>query len=113
MAKGQREILEQYKFFRDGLRMTDEEMAEAGGKITQFMEGVQRSDELAASVSLGAFKFLERGDVDAAKKRLMIPIGSYYRLYRQKGGDTNLLERIEATAREYSSIAAETSRKIE
>jgi hypothetical protein len=40
-------------------------------------------------------------------------IGSYYRVYHGKGGDTNLMSKIEEAAQKYPAVAAEISRKIE
>jgi hypothetical protein len=44
---------------------------------------------------------------------LLHAVGSYYRLYREKGGDKVLLAKMEEAAREYPAIAAEFSRKVE
>ncbi len=93
--------------------MTDAEMAEAGAKMPQYFEDMKRQDEMTAAVALGAFKYLERGDTNAAKGRLAWHVGSYYRLYHAKGGDTNLLTQIEAAAKEYPMIADEIAKKIE
>ena len=79
----------------------------------KFLRDTERSDELAAAVSIGAFQCLEKGDTDQAKHKLVWAIGSYYRVYRTRGGDTNILAQIESAARKYPAIAAELSRKIE
>ena len=93
--------------------MTDEQMAEAGPMISQYFEAMRRQDEMAAVVALGAFKYLERGDTDESKKWLLRAVGSYYRVYHGKGGDTNTMAQIENAAQDYPAIAAEISRKIE
>ena len=112
-AKRERELLRQYDAAKDALRMSDQEMADAGVKIPEFMEGMKRTDEMAAAVALGVFGMLQRGETEAAKKRLLMPIGSYYRLYRNRGGNTNLIAQIETAAEEHPSIAAEISRNAE
>ena len=112
-AKNQRELLRQYQYVRDNFHMTDEQMAEAGPKISQYFEDMRRQDEMAAVVALGAFKYLERGDTDETKKRLLRAVGSYYRVYHGKEGDTNIMAQIEKAAQDYPAIAAEISRKIE
>ena len=73
----------------------------------------ERSDELAAAVSLGVFQCLEKGDRDQADHKLLGAIGSYYRVYHTRGGDTNILTQIETAAQKYPSIAAELSGKVE
>ena len=112
-AKNQRELLAQYHYVRDNFHMTDTEMAEAGPKIPQYFEDMKRQDEQAARYSLGAYKILEQGDVERAKSRLLLAVGGYYRVYHNKGGDTNLLAQIEKDAQKYPAVAAEISRKIE
>lgn len=112
-AKNQRELLNQYHYVRDNFHMTDKEMAEIGPHIHEYFEDVKRQDEMAAALGLGSFKYLERGDVEGAKKRLLMAVGSYYRLYHNKGGDTNLISKIEDTARKSPALAAEIVRKIE
>jgi hypothetical protein len=96
MAMKQRELLAQYHYVRDTFQMTDEEMADAGQKIPQYFEDMRRRDELAAIFALRAFRILEDGDVERAKTNLLMAVGSYYRVYRGKGGDTNfsLISRI-------------------
>ena len=112
-AKNQRELLAQYQYARDNFHMTDAEMAEAGPKIPQYFEDMKRQDEMAAVYSLVAYNLLERGDVELAKSRLLKAVGSYSRLYHDKGGDTNLLAKIEEAARKYPAVAAEIAKKIE
>jgi len=110
-VKNQREILAQYQYVRDNFHMTDAEMIEAGPKIPQYFEDMKRQDEAAARYSLGAYKILEQGDVERAKSRLLLAVGSYYRVYHDKGGDTNLLAAIAEAAKKYPAVAAEISRK--
>lgn len=112
-AKHQRDLLAEYQYERDNFHMTDAEMAEAGPKIPQYFEDMKRQDETAAIYSLGAYKVFEQGDVERAKSRLLSAVGSYYRVYHNKGGDTNLLAHIKAAAQKYPAVAAEISRKIE
>ena len=112
-AKNRRELLAQYQYVRDNFHMTDAEMAEAGPKIPQYFEDMKRQDEMAAVVALGAFKHLERGEIDGSKKSMLRAIGSYYRVYHTKGGDTNIMAQIEKAAQDYPALAAELTRKIE
>ena len=112
-AKNQRELLAQYQYVRDNFQMTDAEMAEAGSKIPQYFQDMKRQDEMAAVFGLSALKILEQGDVERAKTRLLKAVGSYYRVYHAKGGDTNVLVKIEEAAQKYPSVAAEISRRIE
>ena len=93
--------------------MTDEEIALAGPKIPEYFEDVKRQDETAARVGLGAFQMLEQGNVEGAKSRLLMVVGSYFRIYHDKGGDTNFMGKIQDAARKYPAIAKEISRKIE
>ena len=111
-ARSQRELLEQYQYVRDNFHLTDQEMAEAGPKIPQYFEDMKRQDETAAKFGLGGFRLLERGETDRAKQYLLKAVGSYYRLYHNKGGDTNFLFKIEEAARQYPLLATEISRKI-
>ena len=110
-AKNQRELLAEYQYERDHFHLTDAEMAEAGPKIPQYFEDMKRQDEAAARYSLGAYKILEQGDVERAKSRLLLAVGSYYRVYHDKGGDTNLLDAIAIAAQKYPAVAAEIARK--
>jgi hypothetical protein len=112
-AENQREILRQYEFVRDGFQMTNQEMAEAGPKIPRFFEDMKRQDELAAIFALGGFRYLDRGDIEGAKTHLLKAVGSYYRVYHNKGGDTNLIAKIEEAALKHPAIAKEISKKIE
>lgn len=112
-SEHQREILKQYQWVRDNLHMTDAEMAEAGAKMPEFFEDMKRQDEQAAVFALGAFKILEKGDTECAKTHLLKAVGSYYRVYHDKGGDTNFMAKIEESAQKYPAVAAEISRKIE
>ena len=93
--------------------MTDEQMAEAGPKVSQYFEDMKRQDEMAAKVSFAAFIYLERGNVEEAKNRLLPHFTGYYRIYHAKGGDTNFMARIEQAATTNAVIATEISRKIE
>jgi len=113
VAKNQRELLDQYHYMRDNFHLTDQQMAEIGPKLPQYIKDMKRQDEAAAAFGLGAFKYLERGDNEGAKKRLLYAVGSYYRVYHNKGGDTNLIVEIEEAARKYPQLAAEISRKTE
>ncbi len=107
------EILRHYQSAKDNLQMTDAQMAEARTKVPQYFEDMKRQDEMTAAVALGAFKRLERGDTNSAKKRLAWHVGSYYRLYHAKGGDTNLLAQIDDAARKHPMIAEEIATKGE
>ncbi len=113
VAKNQRDLLAQYQYVRDNFHMTDAEMAEAGPKIPQYFEDMKRQDEMAAVFALAAFRILEHGDVEHAKTHLLKAVGSYYRVYHGKGGDTNFIARIEEAAQKYPAVAAEISRKVE
>ncbi len=105
-----RPVAKQYRIIRDAWHITDYEMAEAGAKIQdnlpQFIEGMKRTDDIATALSLGTIKFLNRGDVRGAKKLLLTPVGAYYRRYHGKGGDPDILARIEEGARQDPDIAA-------
>lgn len=106
-----RELLKEYHEVLGQVHMTDKEMAELGTKAPQYFEDVKRQDEMAVAVALSAFYPLEEGDIEAAKKRLTVAIGRYYRQYHDKGDDT--IQSIEAAAREYPAIAAEIHTKAE
>ena len=93
--------------------MTDTEMAVAGAKMPQYFEDMKRQDEMAAVFALRVFKTLETGDTERAKTTLLQAVGSYYRLYHDRGGDTNFMAKIEEAARQHPTVAAEISRKIE
>ncbi len=112
-VKQQRELLKEYQYVRDNAHMTDAEMAAAGPKISQYFEDMKRQDEEAAAFALGAFKILETGDTERAKTHLLKAVGSYYRVCRGKGGDTNLIGQIEEAAQKYPAVATEISRKVE
>src|SRR6266404_7898811 len=71
VAKHQRELLRQYQYLRDNFHMTDEQMAKAGPKVSQYFEDMKRQDEMAAKVSFAAFIYLERGSIDQARSRLL------------------------------------------
>ena len=110
-ARTQRELLAQYQYVRDNFHMTDAQMADVGPKIPQYFEDAKRQDELAAAVALSAVRSLERGDTNQAERVLLRIMGSYYRVYHDRGGDTNLLAKIEAAAQEHPAVAAEIARK--
>jgi hypothetical protein len=86
-------------------------MEEMAKSVPDALASLQRQDETAARYSLGAYKILAQGDVESAKSRLLLAVGSYYRVYHDKGGDTNLLAAIAEAAQKYPAVAAEISRK--
>ena len=86
-------------------------MEEMAKSVPDALAALQRQDETAARYALGAYKILEQGDVERAKSRLLLAVGSYYRVYHDKGGDTNLLAAITEAAQKYPAVAAEISRK--
>ncbi len=110
-AKNQRALLEQYRYVRDKFHMTDDEMAQAGKQIPQYFEDMNRQDEWAAIYGLATFVFLERGNLEGAKKESLKPVGIYYRLYHNKIQDTNFISKIEQAAQKYPAIKAEISRE--
>jgi len=109
VAKRQRQLLREYQEVRDGFQMTDQEMADAGRKMPQYLEGIRRQDETTAVVALGALKLLEKDDAQGAKEVLAWHVGSYYRLYHAKGGDAKVLSAIEEAAQQYPIVSAEIS----
>jgi len=113
VAKHQRELLAENRYARDNFHLTDAEMAQMGRDFQQYGKNMIREDELLAAVALSALKSLESGETDAAKTTLLRPVGMYYRLYHGKDVDKSLLDRIETAAKEYPSIAAEISRKVD
>jgi len=74
---------------------------------------MKREDQLIAALALGTFKRLDQGNAEGAKKLLLPCIGGYYRRYHAKGGDPDMITRIEEAARQYPDIAAEIARKDE
>jgi hypothetical protein len=107
-----RKLLKEYRYVRDNFHMTDAEMAEMGPKIPQYFEDVKRQDELAAVMALGAFRAFAKGDIEDTKAELLRPIGGYYYVYHENGGDPDLIARIKEAARDFPEIAAEISRTI-
>jgi hypothetical protein len=112
VVRQQRKLLKEYQEIRDDFHMTDEEMADVGRKLPQYIEDMKRQDEMAAVVALGAFKLLEKDDVKGAKESLARHVGLYYRLHHAKG-DATLLSAIEEAAQQYPAISAETSKQDE
>jgi len=112
-AKDYRELLKRYDWVRENLHMSDEQMADFGRMVPQYFEDVRRQDEEAARFALGAFQILEKGETERAKQRLLQAVGSYYHVYHDKGGDSNLVVKIEEVAHKYPALAAEISRKVE
>jgi hypothetical protein len=109
VARDYRELLKEYQRVRDTMGLTDQQMAEFGPKARQYFEDMKRQDEKAAMFGLVSFQMLERGNIEEAKKRLLFPVRSYYRIYHNKGGDTNFMGQIEEAARKYPAIAARIS----
>src|SRR5580693_5796209 len=87
--------------------MTHREMSK---QYQQFVEETKRHDEEATAIALRAIYILDRGEVENAKHFLVEKVGSYYRLYRFQGGDTNMIANIEKAAAKYPVIAAEISK---
>jgi len=111
VVKQQRQLLREYQEIRDDFHMTDEEMADVGRKIPQYIEDMKRKDEMAAIVALTAFKLLEKDDVKGAKQVLARHVGIYYVLYHEKGGDAELLSDIEEAGKQYPAISAQMTEK--
>jgi hypothetical protein len=107
-----RKLLKEYQYVRDNFHLTDAEMAEMGKKMPQYFEDMKRQDEMAAVMALGAFRALAKGDNESTKIELLRPIGGYYQLYHEKGGDADIIARIEEAGRDFPEIAAEISRTI-
>jgi hypothetical protein len=80
--------------------------------MPQYFEDEKRQDELAAVMALAAYREFAQGNMEDTKAELLRPIGMYYRLYRQKGGNPELISRIEEASQKYPDLAAELSRKI-
>jgi hypothetical protein len=89
--------------------MSHEEVIKA---VPESLAALKREDESTALASLKAIEMLDRGDVERAKKYLAYMVGSYYRVYHDKAGDTNLLKEIEAAASTNTVLAREISRKV-
>jgi len=116
VVTNQRQLLKEYEWVRDNIDLTDPGLAEFIQRLpqdfeVQYWEAIINEDETLAAVGLAIFKALERGDTSAAKSRMVSFVGSYYRLYHEKGGDPDTLAKIEEAASEYPAIAAEISRK--
>jgi hypothetical protein len=112
-ATQHRKLLKDYQDVKAQVHMSDDELANVGTKVPQFLQDMKRSDEMAAAMALSAFYPLEKGDIEAAKKWLTRAIGNYYLQYHDKGGDTILVEKIETAAREFPAIADAISGKAE
>jgi hypothetical protein len=102
--KNQEQLIGEYQRVRDAFQLTDKEMAEWGGRLPEFVDSVRRQDEFAALVALGSLRQLETGDLAAAKKTLTKAISIYYRGHKYDG-KTNLLARIERSARFSAEIS--------
>lgn len=96
--KNQERLIGEYQRVRDAFQLTDKEMAEWGGRLPEFFDSARRQDEFAALVALGSLRRLENGDTAAAKEMLTKAISIYYRGHKHDG-NTNLLTRIERSAR--------------
>jgi hypothetical protein len=90
--------------------MSEREMVRA---VPEALAAIKREDESVALVGLKAIGMLDRGDAEKAKGYLAYWVGSYYRVYHNKGGDTNLLAQIENAAASNTLIAREISKKVE
>ncbi len=89
--------------------MSHEDVVKA---VPEAFAALKREDESTALVSLKAIGMLDRGDVGRAKKYLAYWVGTYYRVYHDKSGDTNLLKEIEGAASTNTVLAREISRKV-
>src|SRR5690349_2682852 len=81
---------------------SDREMVRA---VPEALAATGREDESVALVGLKAIGMLDRNEVTKAKEYLAYWVGSYYRMFHNKGGDTNLLAGIERAATTNSDIA--------
>jgi hypothetical protein len=85
---------------------------EAARAVPEALAAIKREDESTALVSLKAIGMLDRGEAEKAEKYLAYWVGSYYRVYQAKGGDTKLLKDIEAAATTNKYVGAEISKKL-
>jgi hypothetical protein len=105
----QRKLLAEYQRLRDAFGLTDEEMSRIGALLPTLQTQMQRQDEYAAAMALAAFHRLEEGDTNKAKEVLAATIGTYYHTWRDDGGDTNVISRIEKYAAKYQVLASAIS----
>jgi hypothetical protein len=113
-----RPVARQYRLVRDQMfHMTDKDMADAGTQVRehlpQFIEGMKRSDDLTAAIALSAVERIDQGNTEGAKKLLLVPVRNYYQRYSGKGGDPQILARIEAAAQKNHDLAVELQKKGE
>jgi len=81
--------------------------------LRKYLEEAEQESRMATAVALRAIYILDRGEVENAKHFLGETVGDYYRHYRDKGGNTNMIANIEKAAARYPVIAAEISKKPE
>jgi len=112
-----RPVTKQYRIIRDSMKFSDEEMAKTGAELKahfpEIIAGWKRGDEMTTMLALGALKQIEKGNVDGARKLLLTPVRFYYREYHEKGGDRDIIEKIDQAALQYPGIAAEISNTTE
>jgi hypothetical protein len=112
-----RPVTKQYRILRDTVKFSDEEMAKTGaelkGHLPEIIEGWKRGDEIETMMALGALKRLESGNTDEAKKLLLTSVRTYYREYHERGGNRDIIARIEEVAQQYPEIAAEIGKNSE
>jgi hypothetical protein len=110
-AKNTRQLLKAQQEVRDVFDMTDAELVANAKKLPQFFEDEKQQDRIAAAASLGTYKLIALGRIDDAKFHALIPVGVYYQLYHDKGGDPQVIGAIEEAAKEYPEIAAKIAEK--
>ena len=111
VTRNQRELLKQYQEAKDALHLTDADVVEFNAHLPDIWDAMKREDWSSAVIGLRGIEILNRGDAEAAKKYLAYWVGSYYRVYHNRG-DTNLIERIERAAATNAVIAAEISKSL-
>jgi hypothetical protein len=109
VAQQHRKLLKEYQCVKENFHLTDEEMADIGPKLPQYLEDMKRQDEMTAHVGLAVLKLLESDDIKGAKEVLARHIGGYYYVYHAKGGDAKLLSMIEEAAQQYPVLSAAIS----
>jgi hypothetical protein len=87
--------------------MSEKEMVRA---VPEALAGIKREDESVALVGLKAIGMLDRGETEKAKGYLAYWVGSYYRVYHESGGDTNLIAQIKTSAATNAFIAKEIAK---
>jgi predicted negative regulator of RcsB-dependent stress response len=108
----QRQRLEEYQMIKATFSMSEKEMANLEASLPKLRSNLERTDEWAAAIALGALENMEHGDTERAKKQLRQTISIYYRSH-QADGNTNVLLHINQYSATNVALSNAIHRKLE